>query len=586
LDGSMPLEAFPMRIRILFAVVLIALAGGTARAQQSAAAPSAAQPFAMNGWQFHEYDVPGVAEAIQHAPQYGVNFFIFSHNLFRHVDPFLASPEHQRDINYLGSLADQEKIPWYLWVHELDDIPAQFLIKTPIDPGDPRLNLSGGMFAKTFGERVNMDDPALMDYLKNRYEKLLDACPNAAGLVLTLHESDYKMFRNTEVQSKLPIPDRLYLVTKLIYDVVKEHHKQLILRNFFYEPKEMEWFAETIRRLPDDIVIMSKDTTHEFDPWYPYDPMHGNVGNKKQIMEIDTGVEKAWGQEGHYAQVDYIRRDILRARETHMVGAVGRMHVFWKHPFTDTHEINLYALSRFLANPDTETNTVFNDWALLHYPKEAAPYVAAALERTESIQNHGRWFLGFWLTKSIGDEWGDYPFYFSHILLRSRYKWTHDPADLTLQDGLYNPDQALFDRLVAEKDEVIAQVRASMADTDLAARYMTPEQAAPLREGFRYLLDAALLEREWTRAFFAQRMWMNHPNEQSAMIVRDALGKLEAMDMDPAISYGRNAETGHRYNIDKFAMEMRWRMANRDRALAEDRMLLAQVLQLEDAEHN
>lgn len=33
------------------------------------------------------------------------------------------------------------------------------------------------------------------------------------------------------------------------------------------------------------------------------------------------------------------------------------------------------------------------------------------MKRTEFIHFHGRWFLGFWLTKSIGAEWGDYAYY-------------------------------------------------------------------------------------------------------------------------------------------------------------------------------
>jgi len=82
-----------------------------------------AAPFTMVGWQFHARDVPKVSEAIRKAPEYGVNFFVFSHGLFDHVDPFLNDPSRQHDVLTLGALADSEKIPWYLWLHEFDDIP-------------------------------------------------------------------------------------------------------------------------------------------------------------------------------------------------------------------------------------------------------------------------------------------------------------------------------------------------------------------------------------------------------------------------------------------------------------------------------
>ena len=50
--------------------------------------------FSMNGWQFHEYNIPKLEEAIKKAPFYGVNFFIFSHRLFRSVEGFLVSDDN------------------------------------------------------------------------------------------------------------------------------------------------------------------------------------------------------------------------------------------------------------------------------------------------------------------------------------------------------------------------------------------------------------------------------------------------------------------------------------------------------------
>src|SRR5206468_271257 len=75
--------------RSLFAVVGLALIA-TARGAGTNA------PFAMNGWQFHDYDIPKLEEAVNRAPDYGVNFFIFSHEFFRSVEGFLASTD---DVN-------------------------------------------------------------------------------------------------------------------------------------------------------------------------------------------------------------------------------------------------------------------------------------------------------------------------------------------------------------------------------------------------------------------------------------------------------------------------------------------------------
>jgi hypothetical protein len=467
-------------------------------------------------------------------------------------DYFRIIPGWQSDLRRLGALAAKKGIPYYLWVHEFDDLPRRFFKKGLVD----------------------MDDPALFPYLERRYERLLAAVPGTAGLILTLHESDRRVFRNGHVASRLTVPERIQKISRMLYDVCKRHKKQLIVRNFFYEPLEMEFFRAGIEGLPDDVIVMSKDTAHEFHPFYPWDPLHGQVGKKRQIVEIDLGVEKAWDGQGAYAQTDFIRRVALRARDTHLTGMVGRARLGWDHPFADSHEVNLYAFSRFARDPTLTTQQVLRDWAARRYPAGAVPYVVSALARTEDINHRGRWHLGYWMTKEIGREWADYPYIYSRVLQRARSKWSKDPADRTLEDRLYHPDEATFRRLIAEKDEVVAEVRASQADLRQAARYLTAEQLAPLREDFRFLLDAALLQREWIRAYFAQRMFIDAPSPERRKAVEEALARLEQYERTPGVTYGLNPDTGRRHNIDGFAREMRRRMADPAAARAEDERIL------------
>ena len=549
-------------------------------------------PFEMNGWQFHEYDIPNLEESINRAPEYGVNFFIFSHRLFRSVEGFLVSGENfdpdktpqlphlaklyssshtkphagwQEDLLHLGELADEQNIPYYLWIHEFDDIPEKYKVE---------------------GDRVDFDHPELFSYLEERYEKLLKVVPNTAGFVLTFHECHNKIFRNTEVKSKLDVPERIYHLTKLIYDIAKRHGKELILRSFFYEPLEMEYFKTALDRLPDDLIVMNKTTFHEFDPFYPPNAMHGNVGNKRQIIEIDLGVEKAWSNHGAYAQGEYIQRYVRRAQEKGLTGAVGRARMLWEKPFEDIHEINLYAFARFMEDPGLDVDEVYNDWTAKRYPAKAVPHIVSAIKRTQFINFHGRYHLEFWLTKSLGAQWDDYHYYFGHIMLRSRYKWTKDPVDKELETKLYYPDREFYKRAVAEKEEVLRQIRASIKDIEKARRYVSRKQYASLKEDFNFLLDAGMLAREWTRAFLAQRLYMVDPTDEHKRMVFDALAELDKLDRAPGVTYGLNRETGHRYNIDHFVLEMRWRVANRSRARAEDERFLEWVRNKMDVDKN
>lgn len=548
-------------------------------------------PFQMNGWQFHEYDIPKLEEAIRKAPDYGVNFFIFSHLFFRSVEGFLLSgddfdPERvrnlphlaelyrsshtkphagwQKDVRYVGSLAEKVRIPYYLWIHEFDEIPEKYKVEG----------------------KVHYDHQELFAYLEDRYERLLKAVPNTAGFVLTFHESRNKIFRNREVLSSHPVPERIYGLTKLIYDVAARHNKQLILRNFLYEPLEREYFSQAQARLPDDLIVMSKTTFHEFDPFYPPDAMHGKVGRKRQIIEIDLGVEKAWSYQGAHAQVEYIQRYVRRARDRKLAGMVGRARLFWDKPFETSHEINLYAFSRFMQNPNLTVHEVASEWAGRRYPHEAVPHIVAALNRTQDINHHGRYHLRFWLTKSIGEQWDDYNYYFGHLMLRSLHKWTQDPADKKMETLLYYPDMGTYKKLVAEKHKVLRQVQASLADLEKAAPYLSEEQYAPLREEFLFLLDAARLARAWTRAYFAQRMYIQDPQETYRKMTEEALAELEALDKAPGVTYGLNPETSHRYHIDAFVSKMRQRMRNPAKAKEEDDKNLKKIRDKMDVTKN
>jgi hypothetical protein len=61
------------------------------------------------------------------------------------------------------------------------------------------------------------------------------------------------------------------------------------------------------------------------------------------------------------------------------------------------------------------------------------------------------------------------------------------------------------------------------------------------------------------------------------MRAENALARLYKMDRMPGVFYGLNTKTGHRYDIDKFILEMKWRMVNRSRAREEDKNILKNI---------
>ena len=169
---------------------------------------------------------------------------------------------------------------------------------------------------------------------------------------------------------------------------------------------------------------------------------------------------------------------------------------------------------------------------------------------------------------------------------RSLYKWTEDPADKKMETLLYYPDMETYNKLVEEKDEVLQQVKASLADLDKAAPYLSEEQHSQLRDEFLFLLDAAKLARAWTRAYFAQRMYVQDPQQTYKKMTEEALAELKTLDRIPGITYGLNTETGHRYNIDVFISKMRRRMRDPAKAREEDDEILKKIRDKMDVTKN
>ena len=271
-----------------------------------------------------------------------------------------------------------------------------------------------------------MEDPQLWAYLDQRYERLLRAVPETAGFVLTLHESDLKVFRHGDVVSREDVAGRVYRVSKLLYDVLKRHNKQLIVRNFFYEPLEMEYFKRGVDRLPDDVIVMSKDTTHEFHPFYPWDPLHGKFGQASGRSSRST-----WGWRRPGTGKAPTPRPTSSAgwrcapATPRQAGMIGRARLMLGSPVPGHargEPVRLRPLPG-RSRPDGRSGAGRLGRAPATTPR-AVPHIVSALKRSEFINHHGRWHLEYWFTKEIGREWGDYAYIYSRVLQRSRFKWT------------------------------------------------------------------------------------------------------------------------------------------------------------------
>jgi hypothetical protein len=310
-----------------------------------------------------------------------------------------------------------------------------------------------------------------------------------------------------------------------------------------YEPLERQWFHEAIIGLPEDITIMCKNTPHEFNPYYPFEPMFGTFGQRKQIVEMDLCHENAACRDVPFCQVEYIAATLDYVESKGVTGILGRAHFNERQGFHTVDEINLYGFGRLSKVPTPSAEDIWRDWACAQYPEEAVPHILRALKQTFEINRMTRYHLRFWAY-----PWKGYRYAYGKILQRSNYKWTHDEKDLEMQEALYHPSDQLFADLLTEKDRALQMTKECLEDLDRAARYMDSALFDTIRKRFLGLLDAVQVQRAYTQAFFGVLRWMDDPGPEKEMVVREAIMELRWLRNLPDRP-GRDYETGDRWRI-------------------------------------
>src|ERR1700733_6722162 len=230
-----------------------------------ASEPVAAQFVAWRAWQFHTMDPPYVLASLKLAPSYDINTVVFSHEMVGYASELFNGTKRGAELNSLTAAAHAEKLKVWIWVREFEKVPDRFL--------------AGGV--------VQMDRPGFWDWVAGRYSDLFTTYPTFDGLMLTFEESPYQIFNPAKVASSLPMPDRFAKLIDTIDEVCRRFQKEFIVRSFLYEPEQMEWFKQGYVKTNHHVMVQTKCEPHDWDPFYPNDPLIGAFPGRTQIIEFD-----------------------------------------------------------------------------------------------------------------------------------------------------------------------------------------------------------------------------------------------------------------------------------------------------------
>jgi len=481
-----------------------------------------AQEEPIIGWQFHDDNVTYLSEMIDLALKYNVNHVELSHNMVSRTEDILKSFKKQREINELIKKAHNNEIELFIWTHEISGLPEEFIVNGKTD----------------------LDNPLLWEWLKKKYENLFEVIPDVDGIILTFSETDIPVYEDEKVITKMSKAERVAKILNTVNEVVRAHNKILWARTW---GEKVDLVAEGIRLTPEDIWVENKNVISDFDTYWPHHPLTGAYGTRPQIVEFDLNGQYLGRSWIPSAKPDYLKYRLQYAINKGVRGFVGRVGTLgygWEstygvleipntHAINTPNEINLYAFSKIIQNPDIDTKDIWQEWVSTKYGNDATPYIVSAYNRTFEIarqlykeagvhqgnEDTGRicisthsdipWWGVFDVSRPEGDYW------------KRIYK---DPVFKHVVNG-GNLDEELNRRF----DPIQSLCHQSINDIELAKPYLTQGQYYYLKEYLERELMAVQLFKEIKKILIRYGMVEIHNSIEDKELLDDDLQDLLVM---------------------------------------------------------
>ncbi|MDP8257031.1 MAG: hypothetical protein P9M14_14880 [Candidatus Alcyoniella australis] len=464
-------------------------------------------PLEHVGWIMLDADPQNIEETLDRVLEFGVTDVQLSHELIMDIDELTEDPWRPELLNGIIDQAHELGLGATIWSHELARPP----LLVCFDPED-----------------------SYWDERTMAYRDGLDLVPDADGVMLMFGSSDLELWYAPcfcqwcldleplgnpllDLLHSRPV-DRIGFVTALVRQVViAERGKSLRIRTFMHNPDELQWLGDALRAYPDlDVGVMTKDVPQDWEPYYPHNPLIGNVGERDQIVEFDLAGEY-WGQSKiPFALPDYLQYRIRHAARMGCSGAAGRISRGSNSALGTPNEINVYAFSKLLADPDYSTDQIWSEWIEQTYGLDQGGTQSAtlisALRRSFDIGRKMYYVKGFWALEKGSDVPDSCK---SPGLLLGRAISLYDPDYQGWLDELFSPGEQTLSDIWQEGAESIELCARSLAELESIQTDLDPVVYADLHSrlehqclctGVWQLVDDAVFRyQRYVRTFDAQQ---------------------------------------------------------------------------------
>lgn len=445
--------------------------------------------FQIRGWDIERFDPNHVFDMIRRAHEAGMNTISFSHEIVMNAEEILWDWHRYQHLRRFCDACHNHGMQAYLWNHQIVNPPEEYIVYAGPEGGPNKLKL---------------DEPGLWDWLTRRYEMVINRVPNFDGIILSLTESAFQVHRDSIAITVMPQHERMAKVINSVYAGLRPHGKRLIVRDFLRSPREMESFTKALELVPDDVWVFSKCVPNDWQYCYPPHPLLGKVAPHPQIMEFDLHTETGSNSGMPFTVPEYWQKYLQLARDKGLVGAIGRCDDGFKSNIGLPDEMNVYAYSRFLHDPDQDCDQVWRDWCCMRYGT-GAEIAEKVLRRSWEIVTKTKYTLGFW----TGHSAPSIAYTDGHLIDNSSALWSDEPAYHETDKFLKESGPETVKRVVREKVEAQQLAEESLADLEQGRDKLAPADYEMLRCYYQRSLNAAQVAELWARAYFAFRWCRN-----------------------------------------------------------------------------
>ena len=453
-----------------------------------------AAPLRDFAWQLHHPDWSRMEQTIRSAAAYGATEIELSHDIITTVDQIVDDPATRELVQKTIALCDSLNLKVYVWAKELNI--GSHVINTDLDPN------GGGR--------------EMWEKRRAAYRNAFALCPGLTGVVLQFGSCPTEPWEISDAASPFnaatPCPERIKLIVNIVKEECDAAGKKLDVRDFNHSVAQQQCMRDGFQ-LVSGVRATTKEVPQDWQPFYPLNPMIGDVGPNENRVEFDLGAEY-WGcGKVPFAMVDYLCERIQAMIPKGINGVVVRAERGDDAALGTPNEINLYAMSRLVKDPETPAQAIYEDWVQQRYhldPKSTeAQSLIAALRGSYEAGTRMFYVLHHWaLEKSsqIPDAVRAECLYFKALP-----QW-----DLSYKKSwqeLTRPTPETLLKIWREKAEAM-----TLADQALvrlqAARPALVEADYQLL--FRQFEDLALCARAWQRvtdAIFRVGLWKKSPED-------------------------------------------------------------------------